>query len=46
MLEVYGKWKWCMQCRHRVVNVEKQDGRVIYPANKMMGESVYLGYIK
>ena len=21
-------------------------GRVIYPANKMMGESVYLGYIK
>lgn len=24
----------------------KQDGRVIYPANKMMGESVYLGYIK
>lgn len=24
----------------------KQDGRVIYLANKMMGDSVYLGYIK
>ena len=29
MIEVYGKWKWCAQCIHRVVNVEKQDGRVI-----------------
>ena len=25
----YGKWKWCAQCIHRVVNVEKQDGRVV-----------------
>ena len=29
MMEVYGKWKWCAQCIHRVVNVEKQDGRVV-----------------
>lgn len=29
MSEVYGKWKWCVQCDHRVVDVRKQHGMVV-----------------